>query len=104
MKFSGKIGFAISKETAPGVHEETILERDYVGDFVNSQSQQWGQSSKLNDDLVSNVRVSIVSDHFARDNYHTIKYIQWKNSNWRITSIREQYPRLILNVGEVYNG
>jgi len=39
-KYYGVIGYAIQKETAPGVWEDTIIEKNYRGDVILNQ-QRW---------------------------------------------------------------
>lgn len=102
-KFHGFIGFSTIVETAPGVHQEQITEREYTGDFLRT-SQTWSTAEKVNDDLKLDVRVSIVADPFAFANMSTIKYVKWNGVSWRVSSIDHERPRLILKVGGVYNG
>ena len=33
-----------------------------------------------------------------------IKYIRWMNAVWNVTNVEVLYPRLILTIGDVYNG
>lgn len=102
-KFYGKIGYAVTSETKPGVWEEGITEYNYSGDVIrNSRRLQSG--SNLNDDLIINNTISIISDPFADLNFYAMRYIEWMNAKWKITNVEVQRPRLILTVGGVYNG
>ncbi len=102
-KFHGKIGYATSQETAPGVFTDAIDEREYYGDVIR-QSKQWIASSQLNDNLTINNRISIVADDFAYDNFSGMKYVIWRGVYWRVSNIEIDRPRLILSLGGVYNG
>lgn len=102
-KFHGKIGYAQSAETAPGVWTDQISEREYYGDVIR-ESKQWSGRDQVNDDLTINNRVSIVADDFANTNFSTMKYVIWGGVYWKISSIEIQRPRLILSLGGVYNG
>jgi len=102
-KFHGFIGFAESVETAPGVWKEQITEREYTGDFMRTNLNIQG-SENLNDNVKMNVRVSIVADPFTFANLSTIRYVKWAGVSWKVSSIEHERPRLILTIGEVYNG
>ena len=102
-KFFGKIGYAETVETTPGVWEEKITEREYFGDLIrNTRSLQSGE--QLNDDINISNEISIVADPFAYENFHSMRYVEFMNAKWKISSIEVQYPRLILSVGSLYNG
>ena len=102
-KFYGKIGYAVSGETAPGVWEETIIEYNYAGDIVRN-SRRWQSGPNVNDDLVINNTISVISDPFADLNFQTMRYIKWMGANWKITNVEVQRPRLVLTIGGIYNG
>ena len=102
-KFFGKIGYAETVETTPGVWEEKIAEREYFGDLIrNTRSLQSGE--QLNDNINISNEISIVADPFAYENFHSMRYVEFMNAKWKISSIEVQYPRLILSVGGLYNG
>ena len=102
-KFFGKIGYAETVETTPGVWEEKITEREYFGDLIrNTRSLQSGE--QLNDDINISNEISIVADPFAYENFHSMRYVEFMNAKWKISSVEVQYPRLILSVGGLYNG
>lgn len=102
-KFYGKIGYAETCETAPGVWSEQITERNYVGDVLKL-SQKWQATEKLNDDLTINNSISIIGDEYAYRKLSTMRYVKWMGTSWKITNIDVQRPRLILTIGGVYNG
>ena len=102
-KFYGPIGYAKTVETSPDVWEETIIERDYYGD-VTRNTFRTQSADQLNDNInIANV-ISIVADPYARDNFHSMRYVEFMGAKWKITNVEVQYPRLILTVGGVYNG
>lgn len=102
-KFHGKIGVVKAEETAPGVFQQVATEKVYKGDILRS-SQNWQQSEKVNDDITINNRFSIVADTFLFENLQFVRYIVWQGSKWKVTSFDIERPRLILNIGGVYNG
>lgn len=102
-KFFGKIGYAETVETTPGVWEEKITEREYFGDLIrNTRSLQSGE--QLNDNINISNEISIVADPFAYENFHSMRYVEFMNAKWKVSSVEVQYPRLILSVGGLYNG
>lgn len=102
-KFYGKIGYAESKETALDVWQDVITERMYTGD-VQRNTRRWEGGEGLNDNLNISNLISIVADAFAYQNFHSIRYIEWMGSKWKVTNVEVQRPRLILTIGGVYNG
>lgn len=102
-KFYGKIGYAEPVETAPGVWEETIIERPYYGDLITN-TRKLQSVDQLNDDIDIANDISIISDPYAMNNFHSMRYVEFMGTNWKITNVRVQYPRLILTTGGVWNG
>lgn len=102
-KFYGRVGYVEQVETAPSVWEEKATEREYCGD-VQKNYAQWNKSEYLNDDLNINNQISIIADAYAYKHFGAIRYIEWMNAFWTVTSVEVQSPRLILSVGGVYNG
>lgn len=103
MKFADMIGYAITKKVSPSKWVEVIEERKYFGD-IKSFSRRANQKDSTNDDLTLNIRISIIADPFIKQNINTIRYIKYNGSRWKIDSIDVAYPRLILNIGGLYNG
>lgn len=102
-KWFGKIGYAVTAETEPGIWEEQIVERDYYGDMTSDHRKRQN-SQGINDDLsLSNV-ISIIADPFAYENCSYMAYAEIMGAKWKISDIEVQYPRLILTIGGVYNG
>ena len=102
-KWYGKVGYIVTQETEPGIWEPAVTERNYFGDLLSNVSK-WSTSSKVNDDLNVANRISIVADPFAYENFSSIKYIEYMNALWEVSSAEVQYPRIILTVGGVYKG
>ena len=102
-KFYGKIGYAISEETVPGVWVERIVERPYYGDVIRN-IRRLQSSENLNDNINISNEISIVADAFANQNFHSMRYVEYMGTKWKVSSIEVKYPRLILSIGGVYNG
>jgi hypothetical protein len=102
-KFYGKIGFARLVEDSPGVWIEDVEERYYYGDVLAS-TVRYENSGNVNDNLNISNKISILSDSFANENLHSMKYIEFMATKWKINNIEILYPRLVLTIGGVYNG
>ena len=101
-KWAGKIGFAISEETQPGVWVERIVVRTYYGDLMRN-TRRLQSSGNLNDNVIISNQLSIVADPYANENFHAMRYAEFMGTKWKITSVEVQYPRLILEMGDIYN-
>lgn len=102
-KYHGKVGFVTFQEKTPGVDVEAPVEREYFGD-VYRNTKRWSKGTDINPDLTLNNQISIVADQYARDNLYAIRYVSWMGTRWSISNVDVQHPRLILTIGEVYNG
>lgn len=102
-KWYGVIGYADTVEVEPGIWDEQVTERPYYGELIRN-TRRLQTTDKVNDDLTISNQISIVSDPYAINNFHSMKYVVLRGTKWKITSVEVQYPRLILEVGGVYNG
>jgi hypothetical protein len=102
-KWFGKIGYAETVETSPGVWTEQIVEREYFGDLVRN-TRRLQSADKVNDDITISNEISILSDPYAVNNFHSIRYAEFMGTKWKITNVEVSYPRLTLSLGGVYNG
>ena len=102
-KWFGKIGYAETVETSPGVWKEKIAVRDYYGDLTRN-TRRLQSADKVNDDLNISNELSIVYDPYAINNFHSMRYAEFMGAKWKINTVEVSYPRLILTLGGVYNG
>lgn len=102
-KFYGRIGYSTNEETAPGIWEEVIIERNYSGDILKNTSR-WQEGNTLNDNLEINNRISIIADPFATRNLGSMRYVDWMGALWKVKNVEVLSPRLIISIGGVYNG
>ena len=102
-KWFGKIGYAITGETEPGVWEDTIVTRDYYGDLISDKYRRQ-LSGNVNDDINLTSVISIIADPFAYENCSHMAYAEIMGARWKITDIDIKPPRLNLTIGGVYNG
>ena len=102
-KYYGEIGYAMTKETSPGVWEPEIVKRNYYGDLIRN-TRRVQTSGNVNDDINISNQLSIVADPYAYENFHLMAYATYMGVKWKIESVEVQYPRLTLELGGVYNG
>lgn len=102
MKYYGVIGFAELVETAPGVYEEEIKERNTFGDLLRNTRRLNDRAEILDNVTISN-QLSIIADAYALKNFHNIRYITYLGTKWKVTSVEVNHPRLTLEIGGVYN-
>ena len=102
-RYYGKIGYAVSKETSPGVWEEEIREREYYGELIKN-TRRLANEENLHDDITVANDVSIVADPFAMEHFYQIRYAVLYNVKWKVSEVEVKTPRLILRLGGVYNG
>ena len=106
MKFSGMIGFwSEDVERKSGVFKPKIVEKNYVGDVLRNVRRFQSAENQQNENLTTTNKISIISDLYMRKNWNSIKYVKWNNVNWNVNSVDiTSYPRIILELGGVYNG
>lgn len=106
MKYYGNIGFAVSEEKMvdgqhTGVWEQHITVRQYYGE-LSKPVNKWQNGSGENQDASFSSQLSIVSDPFAINNFHSIKYAEYLGVKWKVTSVEIMRPRLLLTLGGEY--
>ena len=102
-KFYGVIGYAVTEKTERGIYEENIVEYEYVGDVIRN-TRRLREAAKINDDITISNQISIIADPYASNNFHSMRYVSFMGSKWKVTEVEVQYPRLILTLGGLYNG
>lgn len=102
-RFYGLVGYADSVETEPGVWEEDITYRPYYGEFARN-SMKFQTSSAVNTDVNVYNELSIVADPYAENHFQNIRCVEYAGTKWKVTSVEPKRPRLILQLGGVWNG
>lgn len=104
MKYYGKVGFwEDDVEVSLDVYKPKIVERTYAGEITRN-FRKFQNGEYQNDNLTVNNQVSILSDLYAQQNWHSIRYVEWNGVNWKVNTVEVNYPRLILEIGGVWNG
>ena len=102
-KWAGKIGFAASVEESKGGWGEAITEREDFGDITRN-FRRLENGTSVNDNITVANEISIVADPYAVQNFHSMRYITFMGTKWKISTVEVVYPRLRLTLGGVYNG
>lgn len=102
-KFYGVVGYGESVEVRDGVWEDVITEIPYFGDVI-STTRRLEEGDKVNNDLSVTNSISIVADAYANEHFFAIRYVKWAGVLWTVSTVEVKSPRLILRLGEVYNG
>ena len=100
-RYCGNIGFSMTVETAQDVWEPIISERRYYGDILSARKRT-ERGEGLNDDYSLSNRISIIADPFAETHLSEMCYAVLNGTKWKIRSREIQYPRIILDLGEVF--
>lgn len=103
MRWYGKIGYAETVETEPGVWIDHITEQNYTGDIIRN-NRRWNYNNSVNGEVNISNQISILSDPYIVANFQNIRYAEFMGSLWCVTDVEVQYPRLVLTLGGVYNG
>lgn len=102
-RFHGRVGYGQQLATSPGVWTDTIVEFLYSGDVVRN-SRSFREGENLNNDLSVGNSISIVADAYASEHFFAMRYVEWAGVLWTVVDVEVQRPRLLLRLGEVYNG
>lgn len=103
MKFFGKVGFWEGDvEVSTDIYKPNIIERSYTGD-INRDNRKFQSSDSQNGNFTINNQISILGDLYAHKNWPSIRYVVWKGVKWQVKNVEVNYPRLVLEIGDVYN-
>lgn len=104
-RFFGVVGYGdtVETDTGSGVWKDVIVEHSYYGD-VTRISRTLDAPQKVNFDISVRNLISILADAYANEHFDAIRYVQWMGKRWIVTSVEVQRPRLLLELGGVYNG
>lgn len=101
-RFFGKVGYATPVREG-GVVEDVMTERTYVGDELRN-TRYFATEDTILGKVSFQTRISVLADAYALENFKNIRYVEWAGSFWTVDSVQPERPRLILVIGEKYNG
>lgn len=102
-QFYGEVGFGDTVETTPGIAEDVIIVKKFRGDVLRAYARSSGEGSVNLDPTMSN-SISIVASKYAIANHRKMRYIKFEGELWTIDTVEIKRPRLIIGLGEIYNG
>lgn len=102
-RFYDKVGYGTPGELVDGVWSDSIIERAYYGEILDTTRYN-DSDEKVNVDIRMTQRIRILADAFALENFSKIKYVLWMGTAWQVTSVDVERPRLLLTLGGVYHG
>lgn len=102
MRYYGQVGYFDSVETKPGFFENKMVYKHHKGDVIRNYKRNQ-DNSKVNSDISVNNSISIVADPYAREHFFAIKCVEWQGAFWKVSSVEVEYPRLILELGGLYD-
>lgn len=102
-RFYGAVGYITEVETAVDVTTNKPVERMYKGELLRN-SRRLDNGQDVNDDISISNQVSILADPYANNHIHDMRYVKWRGTVWKVSSVDVEPPRLILSLGGVYNG
>ena len=100
-RFSGKLGFVMTRETEEGVWLENTVEIPAKG-TIRSLYVRNENNASVNTNLRLTNEISILLDSKIQTYLETLKYVIYKGSKWEVQSIGVNYPRLTINLGGLY--
>ena len=104
-RFSGVVGYGstIEEPSGSGIWVDDIVEYSYFGDVVRD-TRKLEPGEHLNSEISVQNSISIVADAYANQHFFNIRYVELYGKKWTVTSVEVRSPRLILSIGEPYNG
>lgn len=102
MRYAGKVGFATTVETSPGIWEERIEERRYRG-TVTIAAHRVTLADTTNSTLKAGAIISLIADAKLLAQCFDIRWCEYGGVKWRPTYISQKRPRVELTLGERYN-
>jgi hypothetical protein len=100
MRYSGKLGIAEQSEVSPGVWEETITEDDVLG-TIEQRTEVLSDNDSVLPRYRTTTSISVLSWPADRS---SIRYITLWGRRWTIGSLVEQFPKVVVYIGEEYHG
>lgn len=104
-RFAGSIGYGETGEypEGSGIYVDRIVEKPYYGN-IEWSNRRFNQNDKVNTNVTVNNSISVVADSYANQHFMNIRYVLWRGVRWTVTSVEVKAPRLLIYIGEVYNG
>ena len=103
MRYSGKLGIVEQVEDPPGVWEDNITEVPVLGTVKQTTEVLDGASDVL-PRYHTTTSISVPARGLGETDNSSIRYITYKGKNWQIGSIVDDFPDIVVFMGEEYRG
>lgn len=102
-KQSAKIGYVSKVKDDHNKFVNEIIERKVAVDILrNNFRMQYGEA--INGTLRLSNRISFIADKYSFEHSSNLRYIVLDGQKWTISSFEITRPKIVLEIGGVYNG
>lgn len=103
MRAGIKIGSATNQEVRPGIWEDVITERPALAD-IEQRTEAFNVEGNIIPEYRTTTSVSVLSQGAIKVNYSDLRYVLYAGVRWAPSTVVVDPPRMIIYLGEVYNG
>lgn len=103
MRYSGALGLVEQTEVRPGIWEETVTEVPVLG-TVRQATEVLPNVDSVLPQHTTTTSISVPARGVGPLDNSNIRYITYKGHRWQISSIVDEPPRIVVYIGEKYNG
>lgn len=103
MRAAIRIGYGQTVEVRPGISEDVITEAEKLAE-VKQKTEAFNVAGSIIPEYRTTTSVSVFSDGPSKVNYSDLRYVVHAGERWAIASAVSEPPRIIIFIGEVYNG
>lgn len=101
MKYNGKVGFVITRETSPGTWTPQTEVREVLGDVLLRNIRETDAQS-INTNVDISQQISFVYDNFLIQNMFVMQWMEWMGKKFKISKIDVRPPRMIVTLGQSF--
>lgn len=103
MRWSGKLGFSTEVEVTKGRFEDVVTERPAMGE-IETRTDTFTVGNQVLTETGTSTSVSVLFGSVERIDFSTLVYITHRGKRYVPSSIVEDIPRVVIYIGEEYNG
>jgi hypothetical protein len=103
MRCSGALGVVQQTEVRPGIWEETVTEVPVLG-TVRQRTEVLDGSDAVLPKYRTTTSISVPARGVGPQDNSVIRYITYGGIRWQIGTIVDEYPNIVIYIGEKYNG
>lgn len=103
MRWSGKLGFTTEVEVSKGRFEDVVTERPAMGE-IETRTDTFTVGDQVLTRAGTSTSVSVLFGSVERIDFSSLVYITHRGKRYVPSSIVEDIPRIVIYLGEEYNG